>query len=187
MNRLALYFVLGFLSPLPAALGQTAGDPPAEPPEDERWSVHYQATSIGQEHGAFPSPYEGANSLPPHTERRVSLTSTAFLAFRVNSRIEFVFNPELAGGKGFGNVTGIAGFTNGEMPRVASATPALYPARGYARITVPLGPEAEPVDDGVNQVAGRQPTRRLTLVAGKFSVVDFFDVSAIPTIRAGSS
>jgi high affinity Mn2+ porin len=175
MNQLAAYFVLGFLSLVPAALGQTAGDPPAEPAADARWSVHFQATSIGQEHGAFPSLYEGANSLPPHPEHRVSLTSTAFLAFRVNPRLELVFNPEMAGGEGFGRVTGIAGFTNGEMPRVASATPALYPARGYVLITVPLGPEAEPVDDGVNQVAGRQPAHRLTLVAGKFGVTDFFD------------
>jgi high affinity Mn2+ porin len=178
MNRLAGKLVLGLLSLLPAVLGQTAGEPPAEPPADERWSVHFQATSIGQEHGAFPSLYEGANSLPPHPERRVSLTSTAFLAYRVSSHVELVFNPELAGGKGFGQVTGIAGFTNGEMPRVTTATPALYPARGYVRIAVPLGPEIETVEDGVNQVAGSQPASRLTLVAGKFSVVDFFDINS---------
>ena len=54
-----------------------------------------------------------------------------FVAYRVNSRTELVFDPEVAGGKGFGNVTAIAGLTNGEIPRVASATPTPYVARGY--------------------------------------------------------
>jgi hypothetical protein len=33
------------------------------PPEPERWNLFYQATSIGQYHGTFNSPYEGPFSL----------------------------------------------------------------------------------------------------------------------------
>src|SRR5579862_3456749 len=37
----------------------TNNDPP------ERWNLYYQATSIGQRHGAFNSPYEGPFSFQP--------------------------------------------------------------------------------------------------------------------------
>lgn len=124
----------------------------------DRWSVHFQATSVGQTHGAFRSLYEGENSLPPHRENRVSLTSTLFVNYKLTKNVELVGNPEIAGGKGFGMVTGIAGFPNGEIPRVAEATPTLYLARGYVRVTVPR-------DDG----------EKVTVVAGKFGLPDFFD------------
>jgi len=157
---------------LPAAAQQTSSDASSS---EGRWSIHFQATSIGQYHGLFPSLYEGENSLPPHSERRVSLTATVFLGFRVNRHIEVFVNPELAGGKGFGMVTGIAGFTNGEIPRVSGATPALYPARAYVRTVWALGPETESVEDGANQIAGRAPANRVTTVTGKFAVTDYFD------------
>ncbi len=141
----------------------------------ERWNIHFQATTIGQHHGDFPALYSGPNSLPAHAENRASLTVTVFLTYRVNSWTELVFDPEIAGGKGFGEVTGIAGFTNGEIPRVASATPALYPARGYVRNTFALGPETEAAEGGPNQLAGAAPVRRLTVVTGRFAITDYFD------------
>jgi high affinity Mn2+ porin len=142
---------------------------------DSNLSIHFQVTSIGQHHGPFDSPYEGPNSLPPHDENRVSLTATVFLVYRVNSWTEIVVNPEVAGGKGFGEVTGIAGFTNGEIPRVAEATPKLYPARAYVRTTWALGSETEFVQDGPNQLAGHVPVRRFIWINGKFAITDFFD------------
>ena len=54
-----------------------------------------------------------------------SMSISAPLRSAGSRGIEGVVNPEVAGGKGFGMVTGIAGFTNGEIPRVSSATPAL--------------------------------------------------------------
>jgi high affinity Mn2+ porin len=63
------------------------------------------------------------------------------------------------------------------MPRVATATPALYPARGYIRFTAALGSDTESVPDGPNQLRGIRPVRRFTLVAGKFAVTDFFDTN----------
>jgi high affinity Mn2+ porin len=140
-----------------------------------RWSLHSQATSIGQHHGTFPSLYEGENSLPSHPENRVSLTATVFLAYRLNSWTDLVVNPEIAGGKGFGGTTGVAGFTNGEIPRVATATPKLYAARAYLKNTWALSHETELVASGPNQLTGCVPVRRFTLINGKFAVTDFFD------------
>lgn len=153
-----------------ACLSQTT-----TPAGDTAWSIHFQATSIGQEHGAFQALYSGTNSLPSVAEHRASVTGTVFLALRLNSHWDFVFDPELAGGRGFGYVTGIAGFTNGEIPRVSSATPTLYVARGYARYTIPLGPETEIVEGAANQASGSRPVERLSLITGKFAMTDFFD------------
>ena len=141
----------------------------------EKWNIHFQITSIGQRHGSFRSPYEGTNSLPPHLERRVSLTATLFLAARLGRHTEIVINPELAGGKGFGGVTGIAGFPNGEIPRVTSAAPTLYLARGFLRNTWGFGRDTETVEGGPNELAGAQPVSRFTVITGKFAITDFFD------------
>ena len=66
---------------------------------------------------------------------------TMFLTYRVNSWTELELDAEIAGGKGFGQVTAIAGFTNGEIPRVSSATPTLYVARWFVRNTFALSGE----------------------------------------------
>jgi high affinity Mn2+ porin len=171
VNRPLILLIAGALCVWLPAQAQNAGSEPSA----ERWSVHFQATSIGQHHGTFPSLYEGENSLPSHPESRVSLTATVFLTYRVNSWAELVVNPEIAGGKGFGQTTGIAGFTNGEIPRVAKATPKLYAARVYLKNTWALSPETEMVEAGPNQLTGRLPVRRFTLITGKFAITDFFD------------
>src|SRR3984893_14581609 len=145
--------------------------------QDQNWNIHFQATSIGDIHGGFPSPYEGLNSLPPYTERRVSLTATVFFALRLGDHTVLVLDPELAGGKGFGTVTGIAGFPNGEIPRVASATPTPYLARGFIRNTWAIGDAEEMVEEDANQLGGRQPVKRFTLIAGKFAMTDYFGVN----------
>ncbi len=171
VNRPLILLIAGVLCAwLPARAQDTSSEPSAD-----RWSVHFQATSIGQHHGSFPSLYEGENSLPSHPENRVSLTATVFVTYRVNSWTELVVNPEVAGGKGFGQVTGVAGFTNGEIPRVGSATPTLYLARAYLKNTWALAPETEIVDGGPNQLAGKVPVRRFTLITGRFAITDLFD------------
>jgi len=171
VNRQLLLLIAGALGTSLPVMAQTG----SENDSTERWNIHFQATSIGQHHGWFFSPYEGDNSLPAHPESRVSLTATIFLTYRVNSWTELVIDPEVAGGKGFGAVTGIAGFTNGEIPRVASATPTLYAARAYLRNTWALGGGNEMVEGGPNQLGGPVPVRRFTLVSGKFAITDFFD------------
>src|SRR6516162_7071800 len=46
--------------------------------ESDRWNLYYQATSIGDSHGTFHSPYKGPLSLQPYPEHLVSLTTTFF-------------------------------------------------------------------------------------------------------------
>jgi len=155
---------------------QTAPDAnSSDATQPERWNVYYQATSIGQYHGTFHSPYQGPFSLQDHSERDVSLTTTLFLSFRLADNTQVVFDPEIAGGKGFSNVDGIANAPNGEIPRVASATPKPYLARLYISQDFGFGSEKEKVESGANQLAGERPMKRYTIVIGRFTVTDFFD------------
>jgi high affinity Mn2+ porin len=171
-------------TPLTAALlllfASTLGaqDPPpssAAPVNNERWNLFFQATSIGQYHGTFHSPYSGAYSLQNYVERDVSLTTTLFFGLRLERNTFLYFDPEIAGGRGFSNVSGLANSSNGELPRVASAAPKPYLARLYAVHDFALGPETEAAESDANQLAGRRPVRRYTISAGRFTLTDFFD------------
>jgi high affinity Mn2+ porin len=141
----------------------------------ERWNLYYQATSVGQYHGTFPSPYQGANSLHADRERDVSLTTTLYLGLQLGKNTQLYFDPEIAGGKGFSAVTGLANFSNGELPRVGSATPKPYLARLYLTHDFGWGEETEAVESEENQLAGSRPMNRYTVTLGRFTLTDFFD------------
>ena len=105
----------------------------------------------------------------------MSLTTTLFFGLRLDQNTQLYFDPEIAGGRGFSGVTGIANFPNGEMPRVASATPTPYLARLYVMHDFGFGPDKESIPSDENQLAGERPATRYTVVAGRFTVTDFFD------------
>lgn len=157
-----------------AAMGQDA-PAPATDTASERWNLYFQATSIGMYHGTFNSPYEGPLSLRNYPERDVSLTSTLFFTAALTHSTVLVFNPELAGGRGFSGVNGLADAPNGELPRVASATPKPYLARLYLQQDFGFGKEMEHQESDDNQLAGDRPVTRYTIYAGRFTVTDFFD------------
>ena len=167
--RIVALFILVF--------GRMAAQSP-DAPSSENWNLYYQATSIGQTHGMFNAPYTGPLSLQDYRENDVSLTSTLFFDMRIARNLHFVFNPEIAGGRGFSGVDGLANPSNGELPRVASATPKPYIARLYLTYDFGFGPEKEHVESDDNQAAGDRPMVRYTITAGRFSLTDFFDNNA---------
>jgi high affinity Mn2+ porin len=141
----------------------------------ERWNLYYQATSIGQYHGTFRSPYSGGNSLQDYAERDVSLTTTLFFGMRLDRDTQIYFDPEVAGGRGFSGVSGIADFPNGEMPGVQGAMPSPYLARLYIAHDFGFGSGREAVESDANQLGGSRPATRYTVIAGRFALTDFFD------------
>jgi len=163
--------------PPASANSPTTGNPPAtaDAPVTERWNLFYQATTIGQYHGTFNSPYTGPLSLQDYPERDVSLTTTVFLGLRLEDNTFLYFDPEIAGGRGFSGVNGLANPSNGELPRVASAEPKPYLARLYIAHDFGFGSETEHVDSDQNQLAGDRPATRYSIYAGRFSLSDFFD------------
>jgi high affinity Mn2+ porin len=155
------------------AFAQSSDASAPQPPEN--WNLYYQATSIGQQHGTFNSPYQGPLSLQSNAEHDASLTTTLFLGFRLGTGTQLYFDPEIAGGRGFSNVDGLANASNGELPRVASATPKPYLARLYVSHDFAFGDAREHVESDENQLAGDRPVVRYTITAGRFSNSDFFD------------
>ena len=160
------------VAPIPQPELSKAPDTAAK---QERWNLFFQATSIGQYHGTFQSPYEGPFSLQNTMERDASLTTTVFLGLRLEKNTVLYFNPEIAGGRGFSGVDGLANSSNGELPRVASATPKPYVARLYISHDFALGTETESFESEENQLGGRRPVNRYTVTAGRFTLTDFLD------------
>ncbi len=148
---------------------------PDQPQDSERWNLFWQATTIGQYHGTFHSPYEGARSLQDTTEWGDSITSTLFFGLRLDQNTQLYFDPEAAGGRGFSNVDGIANAPNGELPRVAAVHLTPYLARLYIQHDFGWGSERESFESDENQLAGSRPVDRYTVVVGRFSLTDFFD------------
>jgi high affinity Mn2+ porin len=148
---------------------------PAPPDDPENWNLFWQATSIGQYHPAFSARYSGPLSLANHAEAEVSLTSTFFLGLRLPKNTQLYFDPEIAGGRGFSGTNGIANFPNGEMPRVATATPKPYVARLYVTRDFGFGDERESTESDENRLGGSRPAKRYSIAVGRFSITDFFD------------
>ncbi len=145
--------------------------------EPEKWSMHYQGTVISQMHDAFRSPYESATSLLTEEGSKVktSVTGTFFFGRKLWEGGELYFDTEIAGGKGFSGVTGIAGFPNGDITRVGKPPPAVYMARAFIRQTFNLGGEKEDVEGAANQLAGTRDEKRVVVTFGKIAASDIFD------------
>ena len=105
----------------------------------------------------------------------MSLTTTLFFGLRLAKNTELYFDPEIAGGRGFSSVLGIANFPNGEMQGVASAMPTPYVARLYVTHDFGFGSGKETLDSEEHQLAGQRPITRYTVIAGRFTNTDFFD------------
>jgi high affinity Mn2+ porin len=138
-------------------------------------NLHMQVTSVGHEHASFSSPYSGTNSLDPGYENKTSLTWTLFAGFKLWRDAALYVDPELSGGSGLSRTTGVAGFPNGEIYRVDDPSPKWNLARLYLKQTFGLGGAHEEIKDGQNQIATSVDVNRLTVVAGRFALNDFFD------------
>lgn len=142
------------------------------------WNVHGQFTYVEQGYPAFHSPYQGANSLSGASQIQNTTSATAFVGYRPWDGTEIYVNPEVMQGFGLNNTLGVAGFPNGEAQKSDFPMPRLNVARIFLRQTFGLGGEQETIEDGPNQLGGKQDISRITVTAGKFAVTDIFDANA---------
>ena len=150
----------------------------AQAPEFEDWNAKFQATYVWQAKHPFSAAYSGQNSLTTDREKSYSFTATAALGFRPWTGGEIYFDPEAAQGVPLSSLTGLGGFTNGEIARTAGSTLKLYRARFFLRQTWGLGGEKEAVESDANQLAGMVDKQRVVMTAGNLSVLDIFDANA---------
>jgi len=160
--------------------GDIPWNPPAKPllPESDVWNVHVQTTFLPQGYPAIRSPYAGPDSLPGGGQLQSTWTTSAFLGVKLWEGGEFYFDPELAQGFGLNGTLGVAGFPNGEAQKAGAAFPKIRAQRYYFKQTFGLGGGQEDVDDAPNQLAGKRDIDRITVIAGRFAVGDFFDNNA---------
>ena len=165
-------------------LGVSNSDTPAKLSSDpwpiapDAWNIHGQFTYVEQGYPAFHSPYEGANSLSGAAQAKNTVSSTAFVGVRLWDGTDIYINPEITQGFGLSETVGVAGFPNMEAQKAAFPFPRVDMARLYVKQTFGLGGEQETIEDGPNQIATKQDISRLTIIAGRFAVTDFFDNNA---------
>jgi high affinity Mn2+ porin len=97
---------------------------------------------------------------------------------RLPDNTEFYVNPEIMQGSGLSETFGLGGYSNGEAQKSGFPIPRFNMARVFVRHTFGLGGEQETIEDGPNQLAGKQDISRITVAAGKMSVIDVFDQNA---------
>ena len=142
--------------------------------DSANWNIHGQYTLIGQGYPSFRSPYQGEKSLAGSAQFQNTQSATAYVGVRLWEGAEFYINPELMQGFGLSDVSGVAGFPNGEAQKSNFPSPRLNVARAFIRQTFGLGGEQEIINDGPNQLAGKQDISRITVTAGKFAATDAF-------------
>jgi len=145
---------------------------------EKHWSIHFQTTLIQQGHTNLTPVYFGLNSLQAKESPKLSLTTTIFLGRKLWKGAAAFVNPEVAGGSGLSGARGVAGFVNGETFRIGDPAPALYLARGYLKQDIHLNKELLVQKDDINTLEEATATKRITLIAGKFSIADFFDLNS---------
>ena len=161
--------LFGALLPV-AAWGQAA--------ETEDRNVKFQSTYVWQSKRPFAAAYSDANSLVPGREKSYSFTATAYFGLRPWAGGELYFNPEASQGVPLSNLTGLGGFTNGEIARTAGPNLVVYRARLFLRQTWGLGGGSEVIESDANQLAGSVDKRRVVLTMGNLPVSDIFDDNA---------
>jgi high affinity Mn2+ porin len=146
-------------------------------PDDDRLSLHGQATFVEQAYPRIRSPYQGQHSLAASGEGRETFDLTLFAGLRLWQGAELWFNPEIDQGFGLGNTHGVAGFPSAEAYKEGSVYPYSRIQRAFLRQTIDLGGQTEKVDADMNVFAGSRTADRVVFTVGLFAINDIFDTN----------
>ena len=151
--------------------------------ENERWNAYGQFTYIYGWKQAFSAPYTNANgstnSLLPTPEQSFTGTLTFYLGARLWKGGEVFYVPELISERPLSQLKGLGGaIQDFELQKGGAETPAFYRSRAYLRQTFGFGGGHLVQESGPTQLGKTEDSRRLVLIAGNFSILDFFDKNA---------
>ncbi len=151
--------------------------------ENERWNAYGQFTYIYATKKAFSAPYTNLNgsinSLLPTPEQSFTGTATAYLGARLWRGGEVYFVPELISERPLSQLKGLGGaIQDFELQKGGAETPTLYRSRNYLKQTFSFGGDPVVKESGPTQLGTTYNSRRLVVVAGNFSILDFFDKNA---------
>jgi hypothetical protein len=149
-------------------------------PADEAWNAYGQLTWISTWKPAFPARYTNLNgspnSLSPRAEWSFTGTATLFLGARLWAGGEAYVVPEVISERPFSGLRGLGGaIQDFELQKTGSEAPTIYRSRAYLRQTFGLGGGVVARGSDQLQLGGRVDRRRVVVVLGNFSVLDFLD------------
>lgn len=157
------------------APGLRAAGASDDAPVADDFAFHAQATWVRQAKPAFGATYSGPHSLIPARERSYSFTTTADVGVRLWQGAQMHFNPEGALGLPLSGLTGGGGLSNGELARSSGTQLTAYRARWLLLQRWEAGGERQAIAPDFNELGGSASARRWTVVAGNFSLLDYFD------------
>ena len=146
--------------------------------EQQNWAIHFDAVEVIQGQPGFHSPYQGPQSLVPDDNFRQTSEIDLFFAARLWPGGEIYFNPEYYQGFGFGETHGLAAFPNSQAYKAGKFRGDFNIPRIFLRQVWGFGGEQEQLEADALQLAEKVDISRLTLQAGRFSIVDVFDNNA---------
>lgn len=151
--------------------------------ENERWNFYGQFTYISSWKPVFPALYTNlngsTNSLSPASEHSFTGTATFYLGVRLWGGAEAYIVPEVISEQPFSQLKGLSGaIQNFELQKGGGQTPEIYHSRIFVRQMFGFGGTRVKAESGPLQLGTTYDSRRLVLVAGNFSILDFFDKNA---------
>jgi high affinity Mn2+ porin len=152
--------------------------------EDERWNVYGQYTYISSWKPAFTAPYTNLNgsinSLLPGRERSFSGSATLYFGARLWRGAEAYVAPELISERPLSDLKGLgSAIQNFELQKGGEEIPQVYHSRILLRQTIGLGGHRVAQESGPLELGTTHDSRRLVFAAGNFTILDFFDHSAL--------
>jgi high affinity Mn2+ porin len=173
--------------PQPSSADQNNPQPPPPPltvfphPDAARYLISGQANIVFQAHPGFHSPYQGANSLLPRGEYKVSMVGTLFLGLQLHHNLRYntdaIYDLESSGGRGVSEALGLAGFTNLDVVRNPQLGPVPYTARVELHQTIGFTSKLVATQRTQFSLATQVPERRLDLRIGRMSLPDVLDIN----------
>ena len=151
--------------------------------EDETWNAYGQFTYISGWKPAFRALYTNANgsanSLLPIRERSFTGTATLYAGVQPWKGAEVYAVPELLSERPLSQLKGLGGaIQDFELQKSGAETPDIYLSRAYIKQIFGFGGHRVVKESGQQQLGKAYDSRRLVVVAGKFSILDFLDKNA---------
>jgi high affinity Mn2+ porin len=185
------------LATLPAA-SPVAADLPENPStestttSDPWWLLSAQITSYAFYLPEFRSPYSNPEvSFGPGPSAGWSFVASVFAGARLWEGAFVAVVPEYSNGHGAPNVSGVSGYPDGNMIRVAKVGTAPYFARIFLQQDFAIGPtaaasgeedgppETRLLPGGPFALRRARPESRLSFTFGRFAMSDFLDAAEI--------
>ena len=143
-----------------------------------RFWVSGQANFIFQAHTPFHSPYSGPNSFHGYGETAASRSLTLYTGVLLQRFTEVIANLDEAGGSGLSDTAGLAAYVNADAigPDVSHS---VYLSRAFIHHTFALNPDRVEEQPNPYYLQPSIPRSRIEVIAGKFSLLDFFDVNEV--------